>query len=99
MLLDLSVIPLGRGRSISTDIVDLVKIIDASRLDYRVTAAGTVIEGSWDQLVDLARRCPVEMRNEGVITSVNVDDYAYQAGTLTGAIALHRGKLGKPVRK
>ena len=93
MLLDLSVIPLGRGRSISTDIVDLVKIIDASRLDYRVTAAGTVIKGSWDQLVDLARRCPVE------ITSVNVDDYAYQAGTLTGAIALHRGKLGKPVRK
>jgi hypothetical protein len=30
MLLELSVIPLGRGRSISADIVDLVKIIDAS---------------------------------------------------------------------
>jgi uncharacterized protein (TIGR00106 family) len=53
MLLELSVIPLGRGRSISADIVDLVKIIDASRLDYRVTATGTVIEGSWDQLMDL----------------------------------------------
>jgi uncharacterized protein YqgV (UPF0045/DUF77 family) len=35
MLLELiiSVIPLGRGRSISADIVDLVKIIDASGLD------------------------------------------------------------------
>ena len=41
MLLELSVIPLGRGRSISADIVDLVEIIDASRLDCKVTAAGT----------------------------------------------------------
>ena len=58
-------------------------------------------EGSWDQLVDLARRCHVEMRKktERVITSMKVDDYAYQAGTLTGAIASIEGKLGKPVRK
>jgi hypothetical protein len=33
MLLELSVILLGRGRPISADIVDLVKIIDASGLD------------------------------------------------------------------
>jgi uncharacterized protein YqgV (UPF0045/DUF77 family) len=90
---------LGRGRSISADIVDLVKIIDASRLDYRVTAAGTVIAGSRDQLMDLARRCHVEMpkKTERVITSMKVDEY--QAGTLTGAIASIEGKLGKPVRK
>ena len=36
MLVELSVLPLGRGRSISTDIADLVKIIDASGLDYRL---------------------------------------------------------------
>ena len=52
MLLELSVIPLGRGRSISADIVDLVKIIDASGLDYRLTAAGTIIGGRWDQLAE-----------------------------------------------
>jgi uncharacterized protein YqgV (UPF0045/DUF77 family) len=40
MLPELSVIPLGRGRSIRADIVDLVKIIDASRLGYRVTGLG-----------------------------------------------------------
>ena len=50
MLLELSVIPLGRGRSISADVADLVKIIDASGLDYRLTAAGTIIEGTWDQV-------------------------------------------------
>jgi len=50
MLLELSVLPLGRGRSISSDIADLVKIIDTSGLDYRLTAAGTIIEGSWTNL-------------------------------------------------
>jgi uncharacterized protein (TIGR00106 family) len=101
MLLELSVIPLGRGRSISADIVDLVKIIDASGLDYRVTAAGTIIEGRWDQLMDVARKCHAEMRQktERVITFMKVDDYADRAGRLAGAIASIEGKLGKPVKK
>lgn len=101
MLLELSVIPLGRGRSISADIVDLVKIIDASGLDYRVTAAGTIIEGRWDQLMDVARKCHAEMRQktERVITFMKVDDYADRAGRLTGAIASIEGKFGKPVKK
>ena len=39
MLLELSVLPLGRGRSISADLADLVKIIEGSHLDYRLTTA------------------------------------------------------------
>lgn len=46
MLHELSVIPLGRGRSVSGDIAELVKIIPASGLDYRRTAAGTILEGN-----------------------------------------------------
>jgi uncharacterized protein YqgV (UPF0045/DUF77 family) len=49
MLLELSIVPLGRGRSISADVAELVKIIDASGLDYRLTAPGTIIEGGKDQ--------------------------------------------------
>jgi uncharacterized protein (TIGR00106 family) len=101
MLLELSVIPLGRGRSISADIVDLVRIIDASGLDYRLTAAGTIVEGGWDQLMEVARKCHVEMRKktERVITFMKVDDYADRTGRLMGAIASVEGKLGKPVKK
>jgi uncharacterized protein (TIGR00106 family) len=101
MLLELSVIPLGRGRSISGDIVGLVRIIDASGLDYRLTAAGTIIEGRWDELMDVARKCHAEMRQktERVITFMKVDDYADRAGRLTGAIASVEGKFGKPLKK
>lgn len=101
MLLELSVIPLGRGRSISADIVDLVRIIDASGVDYRLTAAGTIIEGNWDQLMDVAWNCHTEMRKktERVITFMKLDDYADRTGRLTGAVASVEGKLGRPVKK
>jgi uncharacterized protein (TIGR00106 family) len=101
MLLELSVIPLGRGRSISADIADLVKIIDASRLDYRLTAAGTIIEGGWDQLMDVAQKCHAEMRKKTgrVITFMKIDDYDDRAGRLSEAIASVEGKLGRAVKK
>ena len=101
MLLELSVLPLGRGRSISSDIAHLVKIIDTSGLDYRLTAAGTIIEGSWDQLVDVARKCHVEMRKktERVITFMKMDDYGERTGRLTAVVASVEGKVGRPVKK
>ena len=101
MLLELSVIPLGRGRSIGADLVDLVKIIDGSGLDYRVTAAGTIIEGPWGPLMDVARKCHAAMRlkTERVVTFMKVDDYADRTGRLAGAIASIEEKFGKPVKK
>jgi uncharacterized protein (TIGR00106 family) len=101
MLLELSVIPLGRGRSISADVADLVKIIDASGLDYRLTAAGTILEGSWEQIMDVARKCHAEMRKktERVVTFIKVDDYAERTGRLTAAIASVETKVGKALKK
>lgn len=101
MLLELSVIPLGRGRSISADIADIVRIIDASGLDYRLTAAGTILEGNWDQLMGVARQCHNEMRKktERVVTFMKVDDYEERTGRLNAAVASVEAKVGKAVKK
>ena len=101
MLLELSVIPLGRGRSISADLADLMKLIDASGLDYRLTAAGTIIEGTWDQVMDIAKRCHGEMRKktERVITSMKVDDYAERSGRLTAAVESVEKKMRRAAKK
>ncbi len=101
MLLELSVIPLGRGRSVSADIADLVKIIDASGLDYRLTAAGTILEGNWDQVMDVARKCHSEMRKKTgrVITYMKVDDYEDRTGRLSAAVESVEKKVGKAVKK
>jgi uncharacterized protein (TIGR00106 family) len=101
MLLELSVIPLGRGRSISADVADMIKIIEASHLDYRLTATGTIIEGAWDELMAVAQKCHTSTRSktERVITLMKLDDYEDRTGRLTAAVASVEAKVGKPVRK
>jgi uncharacterized protein (TIGR00106 family) len=101
MLFELSVIPLGRGRSISGDVAELLKIIDASGLDYRLTAAGTILEGDWDRVMDVARRCHETMRKrtERVVTLIKIDDYGERTGRLAEAVASVEQKAGKRLKK
>ncbi len=101
MVMELTIIPLGQGRSISGDIATLVKIIEGSGLDYRMTAFGTLVEGSWEQLVALARECHFAIRNrtERVLTMIRIDDYGERVGEIEGVVKRVEQKLGQAVRK
>jgi uncharacterized protein YqgV (UPF0045/DUF77 family) len=46
---------LGRGPHTSQGLAEILKIIDDSRLPYRLTPLGTCIEGDWDQVMDLGK--------------------------------------------
>lgn len=101
MVMELTIIPLGGGRSISGDIADLVKIIEASGLEYRMTAFGTLIEGTWDQLMDVAKYCHFETRKktERVLTMMRLDDHGERTGEIGGAVDRVERKLGRTVKK
>jgi len=101
MLMELTIIPLGGRRSISGDIAELVKTIEGSRLDYRTTAFGTLVEGSWDQFVALAKKCHFAVRNksERVLTMIRIDDYGKRTGEIEGAVNRVEKKLGRAVKK
>ena len=79
----------------------MVRIIDSSGLDYRLTAAGTILEGNWEQAMDVVQKCHAEMRKrtERVVTFMKVDDYAERTGRLTAAVASVETKFGRPVKK
>jgi uncharacterized protein (TIGR00106 family) len=57
VLLEFSMSPLHRGESVSEYVARSLEIIDASGLDYRLHAMGTIIEGEIDQVLDVMRRC------------------------------------------
>ncbi len=101
MLMELSVVPLGRGPSVSEDLADLLKLIDASGLDYRLTATGTNVEGKWEQLLDLARQSHNEMRKKAtrVVTTIKIDDYGERTGRLAAMVKSVENKVGKPLKK
>lgn len=101
MVLELTIIPIGHRHSMSAALAKLVKIFEGSGLDYRMTAFGTLVEGTWDQLTSLAKECHQEVRKESerVLTMMRLDDYGERTGEIEGAVTRVEEKLGRAVRK
>lgn len=78
MLLELRVMPKGKGRHGSDTGVDLEKIINASGLYHRTKNKGTVLEGTWEQLMAVARKCHDEVlkSNRRIVTVMRAVDGA-----------------------
>ena len=77
MLAELEMVPVGtRSASLSALLAQVAKAIDQSGLDYRVGPMGTVVEGDWDQIMNLAKTCHQTLLQSAdrVMTSIRVDD-------------------------
>jgi uncharacterized protein YqgV (UPF0045/DUF77 family) len=76
MLLELSVLPKGKGQNASKAAAGLDKIIDASGLYHQAKNKGTVLEGSWEQLMAVAKKCHDEVlkTNQKFITVMRAVD-------------------------
>ena len=66
VVLDLCVIPLGVGPSVSKQVAECEKIIQASGLKYNLHAYGTNIEGEWDDVMTVVKKCHEHLHKLGV---------------------------------
>ena len=64
VLLEFSMSPLGKGESVGGYVARSLDIIDKSGVDYRLNPMGTVLEGDWDKVFDVVRRCFERMRKD-----------------------------------
>ena len=76
MLASFSVVPLGKGQSLSRYVAEIIDLIDNSGLDYRLGAMTTTVEGDLHQVLDLIVQCHLRMKqySERVITNITIDD-------------------------
>jgi uncharacterized protein (TIGR00106 family) len=97
MLVELSIIPLGQGVHVSEDIAEVLELVDESGLPYQLTPSGTCIEGEWDEVMALARRCHerVRARSSHVITTLEIEDDGEALNKLTRNVASVEEKLGR----
>jgi uncharacterized protein (TIGR00106 family) len=87
---------------ISRDLASLVGILEESGLSYRVGPMGTCVEGSWEQVAEVIRRCHQVMadRHERVITSILIDDrksHPHKLADMVQNVEAHLGNWGTPV--
>ncbi len=101
MLVQFSIVPLGKGESVSEHIAKIVNIVDQSGLPYRLNPMGTVVEGEWDAVMALIRTCHQEVLKTipRLITTITIDDRPGKPDRITGKIRSVEKRLGREVRK
>ncbi len=100
MLTEFSIIPLGKDESVSSLVAKAVEIVHRSGLVYRLNPMGTVIEGDWDEVMDLIKKCHVEIRKEArrVITSITIDDRDISEPRIDKKIKSIEDKIGHKLK-
>ena len=76
VMVEFSVVPLGRGVSVSPVIAEVMKIIVESGVSYRANPMGTVLEGDWDTVMGVVKKCHDRVMKdaERAITTIKIDD-------------------------
>ena len=62
---DLCVVPIGVGVSLSPYIAACERVIAATGLTHQLGPNGTAIEGPWDEVMDCVRACHAELHGMG----------------------------------
>ena len=82
MIAEFTVVPLDKGAHLSKWVAPILGIVSESGISYQFTAMGTILEGDWDEVMGVVRRCHERMReiSERVVTTVKIDDHAGRTG-------------------
>ena len=101
MLAQFSIVPLDKGVSVGSDVAKVLQIIDNSGLPYKLNPMGTVVEGTWDEVMELIRKCHEETVNNSdrVLTSISIDDRKGMKDRIEGKIKSLENRLNKSLRK
>jgi len=100
MLAQFSIVPIGVGESLSRYVAEIVKEVEKSGLDYRLTAMATIVEGSDDEVFALLKRCHQKAKRFAprVLTTIIIDDRKAAKNRLTGKVLSVENRLGKRVK-
>jgi uncharacterized protein (TIGR00106 family) len=101
MIAEFSIIPIGKGYSISNEVAEVLDIVDSSGLPYKINPMGSVVEGSWADVMELVRRCheTVSKRSDRVVTSIKIDDRKNSTDRISGKVESVEQKLNKTLNK
>lgn len=96
VIMDLCVVPIGVGLSVSKYVVACHKIIEAAGLKSSLHAYGTNIEGEWDAVFDVVKKCHETIHGMGaprITTTIKVGTRNDKAQSMEDKISSVENKL------
>lgn len=100
VLLEFSMTPMGAGDSVGDSVAHSLEIIEASGLEYRLHAMGTVIEGEWDEVMAVVTRCYERMRQDypRISCTIKIDAREGEGGRIVSKVESVEKKLGRKLK-
>ena len=101
MIVEFTISPIGVGESLSEYVAQVIDIVDKSGLPYLLTPMGTIVEGEWDEVMELIKRCHHRMLELAprVATRIYIDDRPGRKGLLEYKTRSVEEKLGRAIRR
>ncbi len=101
MLAEFSIVPVGTGSSIGDKLAEVLKIVDKSGLPYKINPMGTVVEGEWEQVMSLIKRCHdlVMKTGERAVTTISIDDRKGKPNRIEEKVKSVEKRIGKSLKK
>jgi uncharacterized protein (TIGR00106 family) len=97
-ILDLCVVPMGVGVSVSKYIAACEKVLTDAGLKTQLHAYGTNIEGNWDEVMAAVKRCHEVVHKMGaprISTTIRVGTRVDRAQSMSDKINSVKDKLSK----
>src|SRR4030042_1591211 len=101
MLIEFSIVPVGIGSSIGDQLAEVLKIVDASGLPYKINPMGTVVEGEWDEIMKLIKKChkTIMKTGERTLTTISIDDRKGKPNRIDAKVKSIERRIGKSLKK
>jgi len=101
VLCEFSMSPFGKGQSLSKYVARSLDIVDKSGIPYVLTPMGTILEGSWDEVMDVIKKCFIAMQKDcgRISCSIKIDYRKGKTGRLQKKIQSVEKKLKRKLKK
>ena len=101
VMLEFSMTPLDKGASVSPYVSRSLEIIDRSGVPYRLNPMGTVLEGTWDEVLGVVTECFERMRSdcERISVTIKIDHRRGSAGRMASKIESIERHVGRTLQQ
>jgi uncharacterized protein (TIGR00106 family) len=100
VLLEFAMTPANKGESFSPYVARILDVIDRSGVTYQLTPMGTILEGSWDEVMKVVGDCfrALEPDCPRIGMNLKMDYRAGDASRLMSKVEAVEKQLGRKLR-
>lgn len=101
VLAEFSMFPTDKGESVSAFVSQVINEIDKSGLNYKLTPMGTVLEGSWEEVMGLITKCfkILEPQANRIYSTIKIDYRKTDKSRMSSKIEKIESILKKDIKK